>query len=131
MNNSVFGKTMENLRKRINVKCISTPGFASQKIFSKNSVALHEVKPVLTLNKPSYLGFRILDLSKYLMYEFHYKYIKSKFNAKLLLSDTDRLVFEIKTGDVYEDFYHLDKNLFEFRDYPLISNFFDPANRSY
>ena len=120
MNNSVFGKTMENLRKRINVKCISTPGFASQKIFSKNSVALHEVKPVLTLNKPSYLGFRILDLSKYLMYEFHYKYIKSKFNAKLLLSDTDRL-----------DFYHLDKNLFEFSDYPLVSNFFDPANRSY
>ena len=94
MNNCVFGKAMENLRKRISVnlvnnpkdyvKCISKPGFVSQKIFSKNFVAIHEIKPVLTLNKPVYVGFSILDLSKYLMYEFHYKYIRSKFNAKLI-----------------------------------------------
>ena len=81
MNNSVFGKTMENLRKRIRVKlvnnvkdyvkCISKPSFVSQKIFSKNFVAIHEIKPVLTLNKPIYIGFSILDLSKYFMYEFH------------------------------------------------------------
>ena len=83
MNNSVFGKTMENLRKRISVKlinnfkdytrCVSTPSFISQKIFSKNFVAIHQIKPVLTLNKPIYVGFSILDLSKYLMYEFHYE----------------------------------------------------------
>ena len=81
MNNSVFGKTMENLRKRISVKlvnnakdyakCISKPSFLSQKIFSKNFVVIHEIKPVLTLNKPTNIGFSVLDLSKYLMYEFH------------------------------------------------------------
>ena len=89
MNNSVFGKIMENLRKKISVKlvhnsknyvrCISEPSFISQKIFSKNFVAIHEVKAVLTLNKPIYVGFSILDLRKLLMYEFYYKYIKSKF----------------------------------------------------
>ena len=98
MNNSVFGKTMENLRKRISVKlvnnakdyvkCISKPIFVSQKIFSENFVAIHEIKPVLTLNKPIYVGFSILDLSKLLMYEFHYKYIKSKFDVKLF-TDTE------------------------------------------
>ena len=114
MNNSVFGKAMENLRKRISVKlvhnakdcvkCISKLTFVSQKIFSKNFVAIHEIKAVLALNKPIYVGFSILNLCKYLMYEFHYKYIKSKFDAKLLLTDTDSLVYELKAEDVYEDF---------------------------
>ena len=108
------------------VKCISKPSFVSQKIFSKNFVAIHEIKPVLTLNKPIYVGFIILALSKLLMYEFHDRYIKSKFDAKLLFTDTDSysLVYEIKTEDVYEDFYQ-EKNLFEFSDYPLDSKFFD------
>ena len=85
MNNSFFCKTMENLRKRVSValinnakdyvKCISKPSFISQKIFSKNFVAIHKIEPVLTLNKPIYVGFSILDLSKLLMYEFHDKYI--------------------------------------------------------
>ena len=71
------------------VKCISKPSFVSQKIFSKNVVAIHEVKQVLTLNEPIYVGFSILDLSKLLMYEFYYKYIISKFDAKLLFTDTE------------------------------------------
>ena len=138
MNNSFFGKTMENLRKRISVKLVNNaknnvrsiikPSFVSQKIFSKTFVAIHEIKPVLTLNKPIYVGFSILDLSRHFMYEFHYKYIKSKFDAKLLFTDTDSLVHEIKTEDVYEDFYR-DKNLFDFSDYPLDSKFFDPVNK--
>ena len=129
---------MENLRKRISiklvnnakdyVKCIRESSFVSQKMFNKNFVAIHEIKPVLTLNKPVYVGFRILDLSKYFMYEVHYKYIKSKFDAKLLLTDTDSLVYEIKTEDIYKDFYE-DKNLFDFSDYPLNSKFFDPVNK--
>ena len=83
MNNSVFGKTMENLRKTISVKLvnnakeyvrsISKPSFISQKIFSKIFVAIHKIKPVLTLNKPVYVEFSILDLSKYFKYEIHYK----------------------------------------------------------
>ena len=94
MINSAFGKTMENLRKRINVelinsaedyvKYLSRPSSVSQKIFSKNFVAVHRIKPVLTLNKPIYVGFSVLELSKSLMYEFHYKYMKNKFDAKLL-----------------------------------------------
>ena len=98
MNNSVFSKTMENLRKRMSVKlvnnakdyvkCISKPSFVSQKIFSKTFVAIHEIKPVLKLNKSIYVGFSILDLTKLLMHVFHYKYIKSKFDAKLLIQTT-------------------------------------------
>ena len=82
MINSVFSKTMENLRKRINVelinndkdyiRCISKPAFVSQKIFSKNLVAIHKIKSVLVLNKPIYVGFSISELSKLLMYDFRY-----------------------------------------------------------
>ena len=138
MDNSVFGKTMENFRKRISVKlinkskdyvrCVSKPNFISQKIFSKNFVAIHKVKPFLMLNKPIYVGFSISDLSKLLMYKFHYEYIENKFDAKLLFTDTDSLLCEIKTEDVYEDFYE-DNNLFDFGDYSLNSKFFDQTNK--
>ena len=87
--NSVFGKTVERLRKKISVKLInnfkdyvryvSKPNFISQKMLSKTFVSIHEIKLVLILNKPIYAGFTILDLSKLLMHEFHYKYIKNKF----------------------------------------------------
>ena len=126
---------MWNLRKRISVKFIdnakdyvkyiSKPSFVSQKMFF---VVIHEIKSVLTLNKRIYVGFSILDLRKLLMYEFHYKYIKSKLDAKLLFTDTDSSVYEIKKEDVYENFYQ-DKNLFDFSDYSLDSRFFDPANK--
>ena len=79
------------------------------KIFNKFCFAIREIKPVLTLNKPVYVGFSILELSKLLMYEFHYKYIKSKYSANLLFTDTDSLVYEIET-DIYEDYYE-NKNL--------------------
>ena len=125
---------MENLRKSINVKLInnakdyvryaSRPSFISQKIFSK-ILLLFIIKPVLTFNKPIYVGFSILDLSELLMYEFHYKHIINKFDAKLLFTDTDSLVYEIKRKTVYKDFYQ-DKNLFDFSDDPLDSKFFDP-----
>ena len=79
----IYGKTCENIRKRINVKlvnnskdylrCVSKPNFISQKIFDKMFVAIHQIKPVLTLNKPIYVGFTVLELSKLLMYKFHYE----------------------------------------------------------
>ena len=110
------------------VRSISKPNFVSQKILSKNFVAIHEIKPVLTLNKAIYAEFSILDLSKYFMDEFHYKHIESKYDAKLLFTDTDSLLYEIKTEDVYEDFYG-DKNLFDLSGYPSNSKFFDAVNK--
>ena len=108
-------------------KCISKPSFVSQKMFSKNFVTIHKIKPVLIPDEPIYVGFSILDLSKLLMYEFHYKYMLN-FYVKLLFTDTDSLVYEIETKDVYEDFYQ-DQNLFDFSEYPLDSKFFDLVNK--
>ena len=139
MNNSIFAKTIENLRKIINVRLVNNAedytkytnklSFVSQKIFNEHFVSIHEVKSVLTLDKPIYIGFSILDLRKLLMYEFHYNYIKRQFNANLLFKDTDSLVYEIETHDVYEDLYE-DKNLHDFSDYPQDLNFFDPVNKN-
>ena len=94
MNISTFAKTMENLRKGINVrlvnnardhkKYVNKPNFVLQKKFSKNFVAILEIKPVLTLDIPIYVGFSILDLSKLLTYKFHYKYVERKYNAKFV-----------------------------------------------
>ena len=101
MNNSVFGKTMENLRKRVDVKLVTTykkvdeltskPTYVSGKIFNENLMAVHKIKETLTLNRPAYVGMCILDLSKTLMYDFHYNYIKKRYGdrAKLLFTDTD------------------------------------------
>ena len=79
--NSVYGKTMENLRKRINVRFVnnkkeflkytSKPAYLTHKLFNKNFAAIHEVKKVLVLNKPIYVGFTVLDLSKWVVYDFH------------------------------------------------------------
>ena len=139
MVNSVFGKTMENLRKRISVNLVnngrdyinyvSKPTFFSQKIFDRNFVAIHRVKTVLLLNKPIYVGFSILELSKLLMYDFHYNYFKKNYNVKLLFTDTDSLVYEIKgVEDIYEKIY-LDKDLFDFSDYLKSSKFYDVSNK--
>ena len=130
---------MENLRYRVKVrlvdnakdykKYVNKPRFVSQKIW-KTFVAIDEIKSVLTIDKPIYVGFSILDLSKLLLYEFHYKYIGTKDDncVNLLFADTDRLDYEIKTNDVYRDFYK-NKNLFDFSDYPEHSKFFEPANK--
>ena len=117
--NSVYVKTMENARKRINVKLInnekdylkfvSRPAFVSQKILDKNLVAVHKIKPVLLLNKPIYVGFSILELSKLIMYDWHYNHFVKKFNCSLLFADTGSLVYEIRgVDDVYEK-VHEDK----------------------
>ena len=99
MINSVYGKTMENLRKRINVKFVnnekdflkytSRPTYVSHKLFNNIFAAFHEIKQVLVLNQPIYVGFTVLDMSKWLMYYFHYNFIRKIFNAELLFTDTD------------------------------------------
>ena len=140
MNNSVFGKTMENLRKRQDIKLVtdeenllkwtSKPSFVSFKIFNEDLVAVHKMKPTLTLNRPAYVGMCILDLSKTLMYDFHYNYIKNKYGdkARLMFTDTDSLTYEIGVDDVYQDFWK-DKHLFDNSDYPKDSPFFDNTNK--
>ena len=140
MNNSVFGKTMENIRKRVDVRLVtdekkllkmtSKPTYVSSKIFNENLVAVRKIKETLTLNRPAYVGMCILDLSKTLMYDFHYNYIKEKCGnkAKLLFTDTDSLTYEIETEDVYQDFSN-DKDRFDNSDYPESSQYFDKTNK--
>ena len=140
MNNSVFGKTMENIRKRVDVRLVtdekkllkltSKPTYVSSKIFNENLVAVHKIKETLTLNRPAYVGMCILDLSKTLMYDFHYKYIKEKYGqkAKLLFTDTDSLTYEIEAKHVYKDFFK-DKDKFDNSDYPEYSPFFYKENK--
>ena len=131
MNNSVFGKTMENIRNRVNVKLVNTeeelkklvakPNLKSPpKIFSENLVSVHLKKTSLTMNKPVYLGMCILDLSKTIMYDFHYNYIKPKYEekAKLLFTDTDSFMYEIETEDFYKDISKDVKDRFDTSDYP-------------
>src|SRR2546426_4978768 len=117
MNNSVFGKTMENVRKRKNFKLIcdktkfekyvAKPTFLNGVIFNENLVGVHYVQEKLKLNKPIYVGFCILDISKTLMYDFHCNFIKNKYGdrARLLFTDTDSLCYEIETKNIYKDMY--------------------------
>ena len=115
MNNSVFGKTIENIRKRVNIKLVTTqdslrklvakPNYDSFTIFDENLVAVRIKHTKLTFNKPVYLGMSILDLGKTLMYDFHYSYVRNKYNnkARLLFTDTDSLCYEIETDDFFKD----------------------------
>ena len=91
------------MNKKVYLKCVNKPNFISQNIIDKNFVAVHCSKKVLRLNKPTYDGFCILDLSKLKTYQFHYDYVLKTFNnAKLLFTDTDSLVYEIKGSKVYD-----------------------------
>ena len=130
MNNSVFGKTMENIRNRVNVKLVDAgeqfkklaakPNYKSRIIFNENLVSVHMKKTSLTMDKPVYLGMCILDLSKIIMFDFHYRYIKPKYGnrAKLLFTDTDSFLYEIQTEDFYKDISGDVKNRFDTSDYP-------------
>ena len=115
MNNIVFGKTIENIRKRQNVELVddrkkarkltSKPNFDRATIFDENLVAVHMKKTEVYFNKPIFVGQAILDLSKTLMFDFHYNYIRKKYGnkAELLFTDTDSLMYLIQTDDFYHD----------------------------
>ena len=130
MNNSVFGKTMENIRNRVDIrlitnekeakKLISKPNFHHRTIFTENLIAVHMKKTKVYYNKPIYLGMCVLDLSKTLMYDFHYNYIKKKYGegASLLFTDTDSLAYEIDTEDFYKDINPDVERLFDTSNYP-------------
>ena len=115
-NNSVFGKTIENISKHRNIRLVTTeekylctvmkPNFKSRVLLSENLMGCEMGKIKVVMNKPVYLGQVILDLSKIVMYEFHYDYMFPKYSLeklKLCYMDTDSLVYDIKTEDFYED----------------------------
>ena len=130
MNNSVFGKTIENIRKRQNiylidnrkkaVKLSSKPNFDRCTIFDKHLIEVHMKNTEVYFGKPVYVGQAILDLSKTLMFDFHYNYIREKYHnkAELLFTDTDSLMYHIKTKDFYKDIKHDVQDKFDTSDYP-------------
>ena len=135
MNNSVFGKTIENIRKRQNVllvddrekaaKLTTRPNFDRATIFDSNLIAVHMKRTEVYFNKPVYVGQAILDLSKILMFDFHYNYIQEKYKsgqageaspssrANLLFTDTDSLLYLIHTDDFYKHISHYIKTHFD------------------
>ena len=115
MNNSVFGKTMESVRKHRNIKLVMSkeaylktvmkPNFKSGVLFGENLMGCEMGKIKVVMSKPVYLGQAILDLSKIIMYEFHYDYMVPKYGEALNLCymDTDSLIYNIETKDFYKD----------------------------
>jgi len=117
MNNSVFGKTMENLRNRVEVrivwardenkirKLVSDPSFHSFELFSQDIAGIHMKKKRLVLNKPVYTEMTILVDSKNLVDEFYYNQMKARYGPKceLIYTDTDSLILDIQTEDIYQD----------------------------
>ena len=114
MNSSVFGKMMENIRKHRNIKLVTNreaylktamkPNFKSGVLFGENLMGCEMDKIKVVMKKPIYLGQVILDLSKIVMYKFHYDYMKPKFkDLQLCYMDTDSLIYNIKTKDFYTD----------------------------
>ena len=115
MNNSVFGKTMENIRRHRDIRLVNNkkdylkavmhPNFKSGTLLGPDLMGCEMGKIKVVMNKPVYLGQSILDLSKIIMYEFHYDYMLPKYgnNIKLCYMDTDSLVYDIETEDFYKD----------------------------
>lgn len=141
MNNSMFGKTMENLRKQRKIdlvnnreslrKRIMQPSFINHQIFHENLVAIERKKTNLILNRPIYIGLCVLDLSKVLMYFFHYFHIKKMYpgeKSRLLFTDTDSLTYSIKTEDIYKDL-NSHSHLYDFSGYPKEHFCFSDSNK--
>ena len=128
MNNLVFGKTIENIRNRVDVKLVTSqkqaekyiyrPNYTGRTVFSDNLVAIHMGKTSIYMNKPIYLGMCILGISKTLMYDFYYGFIKKMYGdkVKLLFTDTDSLMFVVETEDFYKDIA------------PYVHEWFDTSN---
>ena len=131
---------MENLGNRIHVKlvnnkkdylkCTPKPNYMLHKIFDNNLAVIRKSKLASKLNKLAYIGMSILELSKILMYEFHFNYIKNKYykKSKLLFPDTDSLMYEIKTEVVCKDFSS-NKAMFDFNNYSTKSKYYDDLNK--
>ena len=128
MNNAAFGKSMENVRKHRDIEPVATesrrnylvpePNYHTINFFAKHLSALEMKKAEILKNKPIYLGLSTLELSKDLMYEFWYDYVKPKYDgkAKLYYMDTGIFIVYIKTNDIYED---IAEELFKFWNFEI------------
>jgi hypothetical protein len=140
MNNAVFGKTMENVRKRIRYelvndkkryqKLVNDVTFKDCDIISDNLVGISRSKTTVVLDKPIIVGFSVLELSKVLMYDFHYNVMKKRYgeNLKLLFTDTDSLCYEIQTDDFYSDIKD-QSDLYDFSEYPKSHMLYSDVNK--
>jgi hypothetical protein len=129
LNNSMFGKTMENLRQRVNIEIVSETKPAERRVSKHTCKAWEEINDDFTMvqteltkiywNKPTFIGFTVLELSKLHMYWFHYDVMKPKYDdkLKLLFTDTDSLCYEVVTNDLYADMQELKEHL-DTSDYP-------------
>jgi hypothetical protein len=141
MNNATFGKTMENVRNRINYelinnrtradKVIAAPNFKRATVINKHLVGVEKIKNEVKLDKPIYVGFTILESSKLHMQQFLYDTIKPYYGnrASLAYTDTDSFVLKIRTEDVYKDLKENFKNDMDFSDYPTEHPCHDNANK--
>ena len=140
MNNAVYGKTLKNVRNRIDVRLVSNKRnylkwlskrrYLFQKIFNNDLVDMYKSNVTLKLKKLAYVGMCKLDLSKVLMYVLYYDYIKNKYGNKsrFLYTDIDSLIYEIKTKYVYEKFSK-DKEMFDFSNYSDKSKYYDDSKK--
>ena len=129
MNNSVFGKTMENIRKHRDIKLVATdkkklvsePNYHTINLISEDLSIIEMKKTKVKMNKPIYLGLSILEISKTLMYESWYDYMKPKYNndVKLCYMDTDSFIMNIKTNDFYKDIVNDVENRFDTSNYEV------------
>ena len=129
MNNSVFGKTMEHIRKHRDIKLVTTdkkrsklvsePNYHTMNYISEDLSIIEMKRTKVKMNKPMYLGLSILKISKLLMYEFWYDYMKPKYgdNVKLCYMDTDSFIMNIKTEDFYKDIVNDVEKRFETSNY--------------
>jgi hypothetical protein len=151
MSNACFGKTMENLRNRVDMdfvtsnalwgdhatkmprtleRKLASPLYNGHVVYNEDLAAIKKKKQLLVLNKPIYAGMAILDLSKLHMFEFHYDIILPRYkeNAQLLFTDTDSLCYLIKTDDFYKDML-ASKDLYDMSNFPRDSPFYDASNK--
>ncbi|XP_073995692.1 uncharacterized protein [Rhodnius prolixus] len=141
MNNAIFGKTMENIRKRVNIQLVSSarkierlvarPDFINRTIIGENLAAIHMAKKCIVFNKPIYVGMSILDLSKTVMYNYHYNIMLPKYGVeklKLCYVDTDSFTYFLKTQDFFNDMTSLLEYM-DTSDYPANHPCYSIKNR--
>ncbi|XP_023213631.1 uncharacterized protein LOC111616454 [Centruroides sculpturatus] len=142
MNNSFYGKCMQNVRKKINLKAglnkdqckkyLNDPALESFQIINEDCSVFRLKRTNLLLDKPLYIGFCVLELSKLHMYQIYYEVFKNYYNdrVKLLYTDTDSLILEIYTDDIYDDFKNNLPNIFDFSNYPLDHPLYSEENKN-